>query len=164
IARKLGFKNFTELGYLRMARGDYNATMVKQYRDQVHKYVVPLATEIRERQAKRLKLDKLKYYDESLLFTNGNAQPKGDEEWMLKQAGKMYNELAGETGVFFDFMMKSNLLDLPHARIKHRVDIVVFYPNIKAHLFLPILMAPCTMLRCLPTRPDMPFRDIAAVI
>jgi len=132
IARKLGFKNFTELGYLRMARGDYNATMVKQYRDQVHKYVVPLATEIRERQAKRLKLDKLKYYDESLLFTNGNAQPKGDEEWMLKQAGKMYNELSGETGVFFDFMMKNNLLDLASRKNKASGGYCSFLPEYKS--------------------------------
>ena len=118
IARKLGFKNFTELAYLRMARSDYDATMVKYYRDQVHKYVVPLATEIREKQAQRLKLGKLKYYDEALLFTNGNACPKGDEGWMLKQAGKMYNELSSQTGVFFDFMQENNLLDLDSRKNK----------------------------------------------
>ena len=37
IAKKLGFKNFVELGYIRMNRLDYDAKMVENYRNQVIK-------------------------------------------------------------------------------------------------------------------------------
>ena len=66
----LGYKNFVELGYVRMNRIDYNAEMVKKFRDQVRDHIVPLAIELYERQAKRIGVDKLKFYDESLKFLN----------------------------------------------------------------------------------------------
>lgn len=43
IAKKLGFNNFIELGYLRMNRVDYDAKMVDSFRKQVIDSVVPLA-------------------------------------------------------------------------------------------------------------------------
>lgn len=132
IAHKLGFKNFTELAYMRMARGDYDAKMVKYYRDQVHKYVVPLATELREQQAKRLGLGKMKYYDEALLFKNGNAKPKGDEKWMLDKASKMYKELSAKTGEFFDFMLSNELLDLDSRKNKASGGYCTFLPEYKS--------------------------------
>lgn len=112
IARKLGFKTFTELAYMRLMRHDYNAEMVKNYREQIRKYIVPLVTELKAKQAKRLGLDKLKYYDEALLFKTGNARPKGGEEWMLDKAKKMYDELSPRTSEFFDYMMDNELMDL----------------------------------------------------
>ncbi|HTB05729.1 MAG TPA: M3 family oligoendopeptidase [Bacteroidia bacterium] len=112
IARKLGFNTFTELAYLRMMRGDYNAQMVKYYRDQIHKYIVPLVTQLKQRQAKRLGLDALKYYDEALLFKGGNAKPKGDEKWILGKAKQMYNELSPKTSEFFGYMLDNELMDL----------------------------------------------------
>ena len=61
IAKKLGFDNFVELGYARMNRTDYDAVAVKSYRDQVLHSVVPVARKLRERQARRLQLESLKY-------------------------------------------------------------------------------------------------------
>ena len=112
ISRKLGFKNFVELGYARMTRSDYDAGMVAGYRKQVLEALVPLATKLRTRQAKRLKLDTLKYYDEPLEFLTGNATPKGDPAWIIAGGQKMYKELSPETDEFFTFMVKSELLDL----------------------------------------------------
>ena len=112
VARKLGFNTFTELAYMRLMRGDYNASMVKGYREQIRQYVVPLVTELRKKQAKRLGLDSLKYYDESLLFKGGNAKPKGDEKWIVGKAKQMYNELSPKTSEFFDYMMNNELMDL----------------------------------------------------
>ncbi len=43
IATTLGYKNFVELGYLRMNRIDYDANMVKKFRDQVRDHIVPLS-------------------------------------------------------------------------------------------------------------------------
>ncbi|MGP8217265.1 MAG: M3 family oligoendopeptidase [Bacteroidia bacterium] len=112
IARSLGFNTFTELAYMRLMRRDYNAEMVKYYRGQILKYVVPLVTELKNKQAKRLGLDKLKYYDESLLFKTGNARPKGDEKWILNKATQMYNELSPRTSEFFAYMRDNELMDL----------------------------------------------------
>ena len=50
IAKKLNFDSFVELGYIRMMRTDYNAEMVKNFRSQVLKYIVPVASKLYKRQ------------------------------------------------------------------------------------------------------------------
>ncbi|WP_130805281.1 M3 family oligoendopeptidase [Senegalia massiliensis] len=112
IAKKLEYNNFIELAYDRHKRSDYNKDMVKQYRDQIKEEIVPIANSLRKRQAERLGIENLKYYDEPLEFLSGNATPKGDKNWMIQNAEKMYNELSAETGEFFKFMKQKNLMDL----------------------------------------------------
>ncbi|MDX8360442.1 MULTISPECIES: M3 family oligoendopeptidase [Bacillaceae] len=112
IAVKLGYKNFVELGYYRMTRTDYNADMVKNFRDQVKEYIVPLATKLRERQQERIGVDALKYYDEGFQYKTGNATPKGSPEWIINNGKKMYEELSPETNEFFNYMIDNNLMDL----------------------------------------------------
>lgn len=112
IARKLGYKNFTELGYARMNRSDYNPHMVANFRKQVEDFIVPVASRLRERQRRRLGLKKLKYYDEKLNFKGGNAKPEGDPEWIISRGKKMYAELSAETESFFNFMLDNELMDL----------------------------------------------------
>ncbi|WP_442599288.1 M3 family oligoendopeptidase [Neobacillus sp. D3-1R] len=112
IAQKLGYKNFVELGYYRMSRTDYNAEMVANFRNQVKEFIVPIATELKERQRQRIGVDKLKYYDEGFKFESGNATPKGSPEWIIENGQKMYEELSKETGEFFSFMQENNLMDL----------------------------------------------------
>jgi|GEM_PF-1513690 len=89
IAHKLGFKNYVELAYARLRRLDYNAQDVAGYRKQVLENIVPLHSELRERQAKRLGIDKLKFYDEPIKFNSGNADPHGDPEWILNSECKL---------------------------------------------------------------------------
>jgi M3 family oligoendopeptidase len=112
IARKLGFKNFVALGYARLSRSDYDAAMVAGYRKQVLETLVPLATELRRRQSRRLGLDALQYYDEPLEFLSGNAVPKGDSAWILENGKRMYRELSPETDEFFTYMLEKELMDL----------------------------------------------------
>ena len=112
IAQKLGFINFVELAYARLGRSDYNAEMVANYRKQVLENIVPVASKLRERQAKRLQIDHLTYYDESLEFLTGNATPKGDPDWIMHNGKKMYEELSPETHEFFNYMVETELLDL----------------------------------------------------
>ena len=112
IAKKLGYKNFVELGYARMLRSDYTPKMVANFRKQIKDYIVPIASELYERQRKRLKLDSLKYYDEEFRFASGNPKPKGKPAWIIDNAKLMYQELSKETGQFFDFMRNNNLMDL----------------------------------------------------
>lgn len=112
MAHKLGFESFTEMAYRRMQRLDYNQKMVANYRQQILEDVVPVANKLYNRQAKRLNLDKLEYYDVALQFLDGNATPIGSFEDTINSGKEMYHELSKETGEFFDFMLDNNLLDL----------------------------------------------------
>ncbi|MDW7668438.1 MAG: M3 family oligoendopeptidase [Bacillota bacterium] len=132
MAKKLGYENFTELGYLRMGRSEYGPEEVAVFRDQVHKNIVPIANKIRKKQEKRLGLDKIKYYDEPLEYLTGNAKPKGDKDWMVNKAKKMYSELSPETKEFFEFMVDKNLLDLETKPGKNMGGYCTYVPGYKS--------------------------------
>lgn len=112
IAQTLGFDNYVTFAYYHMNRFDYNADMVKTYRKEIHKHVVPVVQKLRERQAKRIQVDKLNYYDLPLEFLDGNAKPQGDPEFIVQTAKTMYQDLSPETDEFFSFMLEHDLLDL----------------------------------------------------
>ena len=112
IAGKLGYPSFIELGYDRMMRTDYNAGMVERFRRQVLERIVPAAEKLWRRQAERLGLDGLKLYDEPVSFRTGNAAPKGDPDWIIAGADRMYREMSPETDEFFTFMRERELMDL----------------------------------------------------
>lgn len=112
IAKKLGYANFVEVGYMRLSRTDYDAKMVATYRKQVLDDLVPITMTLRERQMQRLNLESLKYYDEPLAFLTGNATPKGDSAWILENGRNMYEALSKETGTFINFMLDNDLMDL----------------------------------------------------
>ena len=112
IAKKLGFDTFTELGYLRMGRTDYNAEDVANYRRQVYEHIVPISQDLRKRQQERLGIDDFKYYDRTLSFTSGNAKPHGNDEWIMDNGRKMYEELGEVPHEFFTFMTEHELFDV----------------------------------------------------
>ena len=112
IAKRLGFDSFVELGYVRMNRLDYDASMVEVFRKQVRDHIVPVAQSLYQRQAQRLNLSALAYYDIPFEFTTGNATPKGSSSDIISAAQKMYDELSAETGQFFSFMQTNGLMDL----------------------------------------------------
>ena len=113
MAKKLGYKSFTELGYIRMNRLDYDEKMVENYRNQVIKDIVPLAVKIRKKQAKRLGLEKLECYDVNYKFKTGNPTPKGSMDELVEAAKLMYSEMSEETKDFFNMMVEQELFDLP---------------------------------------------------
>lgn len=112
IAGMLGFDSFTPLGYLRMSRLDYDAEMVSRYREGVRKYIVPLVSELFEKQRVRLGYDRLNYYDLDHHFPTGNPVPEGSADDLVEAARKMYREMSPETGEFFDMMADNCLFDL----------------------------------------------------
>lgn len=112
IAKKLGYVNFIELGYARMLRSDYDSVMVANFRQQVQKSIVPVASKLRQRQRKRLGTATLSYYDEKFIFQTGNAKPKGDPDWIVSNGRHMYSDLSAETGEFFKAMVENELMDL----------------------------------------------------
>ena len=132
MAQKMGYKNFVEFGYKQLSRLEYDAKMVEGYRKQVLENIVPLHTELRERQGKRLGVDKLKFYDEAIKFNSGNADPHGSPEWILNNGKTMYKELSKETDEFFTFMTKNNLLDLLSKKGKMSGGYCTYIPEHKA--------------------------------
>ena len=112
MAKKLGFKSFIPMGYLRRRRFDYTEKELEVFRKQVREVVVPAAAKLYERQKEALGIDTLYYYDESIASPSGNPVPIGDKEYLVGEAQKMYRELSKESGEFFDFMMEYELFDL----------------------------------------------------
>ena len=129
IAKKLGMKDFVELGYIRMERYDYNREMVQTYRDQVLKEVVPIAQKLYKRQAKRIGVEDFHYYDVNLEFLNGNATPKGDSTYIKEMGKKMYHELSPETSHFIDYMFEDELMDLETKEGKSGGGYCTFIPD-----------------------------------
>ena len=132
MAQKMGYKNYVEFGYKQLSRLEYDAKMVEGYRKQVLENIVPLHTELRKRQEKRLGVEKLRFYDEAIKFNSGNADPHGSPEWILNHGKTMYKELSKETDEFFTFMTENNLLDLLSKKGKMSGGYCTYIPEYKA--------------------------------
>ena len=132
MAEKMGYKNYVEFGYKQLSRLEYDAKMVESYRKQVLENIVPLHTELRKRQEKRLGVEKLRFYDEAIKFNSGNADPHGSPEWILNHGKTMYKELSKETDEFFTFMTENNLLDLLSKKGKMSGGYCTYIPEHKS--------------------------------
>jgi M3 family oligoendopeptidase len=132
MARKLGYKNFVQMGYDRMGRTDYNAEMVANFRAQVLQYIVPIAVKLKQKQQNRLGVDSFKYYDQPLDYKSGNAKPNGSPDWIVSCAKNMYSELSPETNEFFNFMLDNEMMDLVNRTGKETGGYCTFIEKYKA--------------------------------
>ncbi|MCC6866638.1 MAG: M3 family oligoendopeptidase [Ignavibacteria bacterium] len=132
MAKKLGYKNFVQMGYDRMGRTDYNAEMVKKFRDQVKETIVPIAMKLKQKQQKRLGLESFMYYDQQLDYKSGNAKPHGSPEWIVSCARNMYSELSPETNEFFNFMLENEMMDLVNKKGKDTGGYCTFIEKYKS--------------------------------
>ena len=132
MAKKLGYNSFTELGYIRMNRSDYNEDMIKKLRKEVQDYIVLLCNKLYERQAKRIGIDDFWFADESIEFKSGNATIKGGEEYekyIIENGKRMYSELSPETAEFFNYMTENELMDLVTRKSKAAGGYCTHIPN-----------------------------------
>ena len=132
IAEKLGFDSYIDFIYLSRGRYDYTAEDVKNFRRQIKEVVVPLCQHLRDAQAERLGVEKLHYYDEELIFPEGNAVPMGSSRELVEKARKMYQEISPQTGEFFNFMVEHELFDLETRAGKRPGGYCTFLPDFKA--------------------------------
>ena len=139
IAKKLGFSSFTEVGYIKMKRLDYGKKEIKVFRENIINDIVPLVTKLKEAQRKELGLDKLMYYDDAVLFKDGNAIPKGDTKWIVKQATKMYRQISTEISDTFNKMNNEGLMDLAARKNKKAGGITTYIPNYKVPVIISSL-------------------------
>ena len=128
IATTLGYKNFVELGYLRMGRSDYGPDEVANFRKQIVDNVVPIVTKMLEQKKAILELDHLYFYD-GINFKEGDPKPKGTPDELVAGAQDMYHELSPETGEFFDIMVNEELMDLVNREGKRPGGFCTSFPK-----------------------------------
>ena len=112
IAKKLGHKNFVKTGYYRMQRNCYDKEMVTQFRDGILKHIVPIVTQLKEEQKSRIGVDRIKPYDDKVMFLDGNASPTGTPEEIFTNAKKMFHEMSDSTAEVWNFMQDYDFFDV----------------------------------------------------
>ena len=132
IGKNLGYENYIPVGYLEQGRTDYGEKEVAAFREQVRTVLVPLCRKLYEAQAKRLGLDSVCFCDEKMIFPDGNAEPAGDDAFMVRTAQQMYHEISPETGEFIDFMIEHELMDLQNKPGKASTGYMTSLPSLKA--------------------------------
>lgn len=112
IARKLGYKNFVELGYYRMGRVDYDEKMVASFRKSVETDLVPVVAQLKEGIRNRLGLDKIMYYDDAISVTGEMPRPVIGTEEIFRNALAMYKDMKNEIGDFMQRMLDAEAFDV----------------------------------------------------
>lgn len=131
MAQKLGYKNYVELGYIRMNRFDYNQEDVSAYRKQINEIVTPMVEKIMRKQFKRVGISSPKVYDMGVVFKDGNPIPLGSTQDKIESAKKMYKELSPETDFFFNYMADHHVLDLDTKPGKQSGGYMTYFPVYK---------------------------------
>ena len=111
-AKNMGYDNYLKLGYDRLGRNCYGPAQVAAFREQIARDMVPIVARVKKDQEKRLGVEKLKFWDDVLLFPDGNADPQGTADEILAAGKQMYRELSPETAEFADFLWDNELLDV----------------------------------------------------
>lgn len=111
-AKKLGYDNFVQLGDNLMGRISYNRDMLRSFRANVKRDIVPAISDLKTELGKKLGIDKFMLYDNDTYFKEGNPAPVINAEEMFCEANKMYHDMSTETGEFFDMMLKTDAFDV----------------------------------------------------
>ncbi|MBO5271180.1 MAG: M3 family oligoendopeptidase, partial [Clostridia bacterium] len=112
IAKKMGYETFTELGYYRMGRLDYNAQMVASFRENVRKSLVPVVKAFKEEIREALGYDSVMFYDNDIYGTGASIVPVLDKAGMFAAAQAMYDKMNPEIGDFMREMQEAEAFDV----------------------------------------------------
>jgi M3 family oligoendopeptidase len=112
MAVKLGYQEYTPLGYKRLRRVDYGPGDVARYREQVLRHVVPLVSRLLEARRAANGWDRLHYWDEAFVDPDGNPRPAGGEDFLVRQAQAMFDGMDVRLGAFYRRMNEGGFLDL----------------------------------------------------
>lgn len=111
MAKKLGCRNFVELGYYRMGRLCYGEADVRAFRENILRDIVPVVSELRLENAARLGIDTFMLYDNEVFTPGGAPVPCGKDE-IFAAAREMYHAMGRETGAFIDMMLENEAFDV----------------------------------------------------
>lgn len=111
MAKKLGYRNFIELGYYRMNRLCYDQEMIERFRENVKKDFVPVVARLRTEAARELGIDRFMLYDLGVIVPGGDPKPCGTSE-IFAAAKEMYHNMSDETADFIDMMLENEAFDV----------------------------------------------------
>ena len=112
IACKMGYKNFTQVGYSRLGRTSFDAAMAERFRANVLESFVPAVSRLKEGVRSRLGLDVMRFSDNDVYLKEGApAFTLGIGE-AFRAAQEMYDEMDAEIGAFFARMVRSGAFDV----------------------------------------------------
>ena len=131
-AKVLGYKDYSELSYVRMNRIGYGAKEIKAFRDQVANDVVPLLQKVMAMRAKRTGIEHPAFTDLPVMFRDGNPKPIPGYKARMDAARTMYHELSPETAEFIDFMQDNELFDVESRPGKMSGGYMTSLPSYKA--------------------------------
>ena len=112
MATKLGYENFVELGYYRMGRMDYDAEMVRKFRDNVKDSLVPRVAAIKAGLAEELGLDQIMFYDDPIYMAGEQPKPMLDKDGIFAAAQEMYDAMNPVIGDFMRAMQEAEAFDV----------------------------------------------------
>lgn len=118
MARKMGYKNFIELGYYRLGRISFDEKMVEKFRKNVLKDIVPVVSRLKTENAKRMGIDNFMLYDNDVYLPGGDPKPVLDKDGIFRAAREMYHDMSDETGKFFDMMLETEAFDVESRKNK----------------------------------------------
>lgn len=136
MAKKMGYKSYTEMGYYRMRRLDYNADMIKAFRDNVKKSLVPVVSKLKGEIAKELGIEGITFYDNEIYCAGEQPRPILDTEGIFNAAQKMYNEMSPEIGAFMKSMREAEAFDVEAREGKWGGGFCTSFPKYKQPFIL----------------------------
>ena len=136
MAKKMGYKNYVELGYHRMGRIDYDQDKVKTFRENVLNDIVPVVSRLRTENAKRLGIDDYKLYDNDVIIPGGDPVPAGGKAEIFAAAREMYHAMGEETGKFIDMMIDNDAFDVDSRKNKWGGGYCTEFPKYKQPFIL----------------------------
>ncbi len=117
MAKKMGYRNFVELGYYRMGRLCFDREDVQVFRENILRDIVPVVSRLRRENARRLGVEDYKLYDDGIIMPGGDPKPFGKAE-IFDAAKEMYHAMGEETGAFIDEMLESEAFDVDSRKNK----------------------------------------------
>jgi len=136
MAKKMGYKNFIELGYARMGRICYDQEKVEIFRQNILEDIVPVVAKIRTENAKRLGIEDFKLYDNDAYIVGGNPKPVGGKENIFATAKEMYHAMGEKTGRFIDLMTENDAFDVDARKNKWGGGYCTNFPKYKQPFIL----------------------------
>lgn len=112
IATKLGYESFVELGYYRMGRMDYDAEMVRKFRDNVKSSLVPRVAELKKQLAREMDYGTFMFYDDEIWMSGEQPKPIPDKDGIFRAAQEMYDDMNPIVGDFMRSMQEAEAFDV----------------------------------------------------
>lgn len=111
-AKKLGFPSYVDMAMRVRQRVGYTLGDIRKLREEVKKHIVPINSEIREKQRRRLGLERLYFYDEEIMFLDMPMLRFKSEEELKNITRAAMDALGTETSKYYNYLIDRDLLDL----------------------------------------------------